>query len=370
MAPTPRRVSTSGCTARFHRCNEFLLALPDGLALVEEGVHALAEVLAHVAHQHEVVAFAVRHRGAQAQQRFLGRLQSERRVGGDFARELLGALQQRRLVGRELHHQSRGERLIGLDQPRAEHDLLDQRRPDEIDQPRITGERQTIAQGARDGKAELDGARGDAQVAARGDARAAAGAGAGDRGDRRGTSRSHRPIAAMSISSAKTPKNARPASSPLAQVTRAPAPPSELVKWRSPGPNATQSNSTASEVNISAASGSCSFAGSSASKPPNTNTSPAGMARNASGSAGFPAPKMPSAADALPTASSTTPTTSRLRAIFPCGDLIKPNDQADALGAGLGPRIQVVTFVVLDARCLARVLPGDEREEIRLPSAT
>src|SRR5258708_11942556 len=125
---------------------------------------------------------------------------------------------------------------------------------------------------------------------------------------RRRTSTSHRPIAAMSIRTAKMPKNARPASSPPDQVTRPPAPPTELVKWRSPGPNATQSNSSASEVTISAASGSCSFAGSSTSKPPKTNTSPAGMARNASGSAGFPALKMPSMASAMPIARTTTPT--------------------------------------------------------------
>ena len=62
----------------------------------------LAEILAHVAHQHEVVAFAVRDRRAQPQQRFLGRLQGERRVARDEARDLLGALHEHSLVVAQL----------------------------------------------------------------------------------------------------------------------------------------------------------------------------------------------------------------------------------------------------------------------------
>src|SRR6204780_59301 len=41
-------------------------------ALVEEGVHAFAEILAHVAHQHQVIALAFRDTRHQAAQRLLG----------------------------------------------------------------------------------------------------------------------------------------------------------------------------------------------------------------------------------------------------------------------------------------------------------
>src|SRR5919108_6484608 len=75
-----------------------LAAFPGRLALVQEGVHAFAEILAHVAREDEVVAFAVRDLRPQAEQRFLGRLQRERRHAGDEARELLAALHERRLV--------------------------------------------------------------------------------------------------------------------------------------------------------------------------------------------------------------------------------------------------------------------------------
>src|SRR6185437_17063017 len=62
---------------------QFLFSLPNGLALVEKRFHAFAEVLAHVAHEHEVVALAVANLRSQAQQGLLGRLQGERRVAGD-----------------------------------------------------------------------------------------------------------------------------------------------------------------------------------------------------------------------------------------------------------------------------------------------
>src|SRR5262249_38798786 len=81
-----------------HHFSIVLPALPNRLSLVQERLHPLAEVLAHVALQHEVVALAVLDLGAQAQQRLLGRLQRERRMACDDTGDLLGALQQRFLI--------------------------------------------------------------------------------------------------------------------------------------------------------------------------------------------------------------------------------------------------------------------------------
>src|SRR5579875_1125185 len=74
-------------------------SLPHGLALVEEGVHALAEVAAHIAHQDEVVGFRRHHAFLDAAHRLLGGAERERRVAGHQPREVLAACQQRRVVG-------------------------------------------------------------------------------------------------------------------------------------------------------------------------------------------------------------------------------------------------------------------------------
>src|SRR5262249_37615863 len=55
-----------------------LLALEVGRALVEESVHALAEVLAHVGLEYEVFAFIARQRTANAAHRFLGDFERNR----------------------------------------------------------------------------------------------------------------------------------------------------------------------------------------------------------------------------------------------------------------------------------------------------
>ena len=51
-----------------------LLALPVRRALVEEGVHALAEILAHIGAQDQILALVARQRAADAAHRLLGRL--------------------------------------------------------------------------------------------------------------------------------------------------------------------------------------------------------------------------------------------------------------------------------------------------------
>src|SRR5262249_41257914 len=75
-----------------------LLACPLRLALVQERVHAFAEIPAHVAHQDQILALFAREPRLQAPQRFLGGAQRERRVAGDQARELVGAALGRRAI--------------------------------------------------------------------------------------------------------------------------------------------------------------------------------------------------------------------------------------------------------------------------------
>ena len=66
-----------------------LPALPDRRALVEEGVHALAKILAHIGLQDQVLALFARQRAADAAHGFLGRLQRERRYASRLARRKL-----------------------------------------------------------------------------------------------------------------------------------------------------------------------------------------------------------------------------------------------------------------------------------------
>src|SRR3979411_1496058 len=66
-----------------------LFAGPSRLALVEKGVHALAEIPALVAHQNQVLVLA--NLWPHAMQRLLGGTQRQRRVARDKARQFVGA---------------------------------------------------------------------------------------------------------------------------------------------------------------------------------------------------------------------------------------------------------------------------------------
>src|SRR4051812_30023234 len=70
---------------------DVLLPAPHGRTLIQEGIHAFAEVLAGVAQQDQVLVLGAWPALAQATHRLLGRLQRQRRHSGDRAGELVGA---------------------------------------------------------------------------------------------------------------------------------------------------------------------------------------------------------------------------------------------------------------------------------------
>src|SRR6266550_2386519 len=61
---------------------EGLFALKARCTLVEEGVHALAEILAHIGAQDQVLALVARQRPPDAAHRLLGDFKGDRRVAG------------------------------------------------------------------------------------------------------------------------------------------------------------------------------------------------------------------------------------------------------------------------------------------------
>ena len=78
-------------------------------------------------------------------------------------------------VGRhDLVDEAGGERLVGGEQPRREDQLLQARRPEQVQVARVGLHRQAVAERARDRRAEARVRRRDAQVGAGGDAEAAA----------------------------------------------------------------------------------------------------------------------------------------------------------------------------------------------------
>ena len=79
-----------------------LLALPIGRPLVEEGVHPLAEILAQVSLEDQVLALVARQGTADASYRFLGDLEGDRCVAGDELCGLFGTALQYRDVGHDL----------------------------------------------------------------------------------------------------------------------------------------------------------------------------------------------------------------------------------------------------------------------------
>ena len=125
----PPAIQTSGLPIRN------LFALPVRRALVEEGIHALAEILAHIGAQDQVLALVARQRAADAAHRFLGDFQRDRRMAGNELRGFIGAALQRRDVGHHLVEQAERQRFRRFDQPRLEDQILGPRRPDQRDQP-------------------------------------------------------------------------------------------------------------------------------------------------------------------------------------------------------------------------------------------
>src|SRR6185295_20226871 len=64
-------------------CPARLLALPVRRALVEERVHSLAEILAHIGTQYQVPALLARQGATEAEHCFLGGFHRDRRMAGN-----------------------------------------------------------------------------------------------------------------------------------------------------------------------------------------------------------------------------------------------------------------------------------------------
>src|SRR5207245_10134706 len=79
-----------------------LFPLEAGAALVEEGVHALAEILAHIGLEDEVLPLLPRQRAADTAHRLLGGFERERRVRRNEPCRLVGAALPRLDVGPHL----------------------------------------------------------------------------------------------------------------------------------------------------------------------------------------------------------------------------------------------------------------------------
>src|SRR5262249_61718747 len=75
-----------------------LLSLPVWRAFIQESVHSLAEILAHIGFEDEVFPLVTRQGAADAAHRFLRGLKRERGMRGDQLRRLVGTALPRRHV--------------------------------------------------------------------------------------------------------------------------------------------------------------------------------------------------------------------------------------------------------------------------------
>src|SRR5689334_9570873 len=107
-----------------------LFALEIGAALVEESVHAFAEVLAHIGLEDQILALIPRQRAADAAHRLLGGLQRQRSVRSHKLGGLVGAALQRLDIRHHLVEQPERQRLRRLDEPRLEDQVLGAGRSD------------------------------------------------------------------------------------------------------------------------------------------------------------------------------------------------------------------------------------------------
>src|SRR5689334_13312768 len=79
-----------------------LLPLPVRLALVEEGIHALAKILAHIGLEDEILPLVPRQRLAQATDSFLGDFEGDWRMACHQLRQFQRAALQRLHIGHDL----------------------------------------------------------------------------------------------------------------------------------------------------------------------------------------------------------------------------------------------------------------------------
>src|SRR5216683_2559432 len=152
-----------------------LFALPVRRALVEEGIHSLAEILAHIGAKDQILALVARQRPPDPADRLLGDLKGDRRMAGNQLRGLIGTALQRLDIRYHFVQQTECQRLGGFDQPGLENQILGPRRTDQRNQPADIGHRQAIAERPGDRKADPGRRRTDPDIATGGDPRAGAG---------------------------------------------------------------------------------------------------------------------------------------------------------------------------------------------------
>src|SRR5262245_12575180 len=162
-----------------------LLAAPLRRALAEKRIEPFAEIRAGVGHQDQVLALISRQPLLQASDRLLGRVERQWRVAGDEFRYFVGARVERGEILDDFGEEADGGGFRGFHEPCGEDQILDARRADQRGEAADIGHRQAVAQRAGDGKSHPRGFGADPKVAAHGNCRAAAGAGAGDRRDGR-----------------------------------------------------------------------------------------------------------------------------------------------------------------------------------------
>src|SRR5712664_2916071 len=160
-----------------------LVASPLRLALIEEGIHAFTEIPALIAHQDQVLVLASLR--LHAMQSLLGGTQRQRCIARDKPRLFIGPSFEGGEILHDFVKQTDAEGFLGFDQARGKNDLLEPRCPDQGRESADIGRRQAVAECARDRKSEFRGPGSNAEVTARGDPGAAAGANAVDRRNRR-----------------------------------------------------------------------------------------------------------------------------------------------------------------------------------------
>src|SRR5262245_13648313 len=161
-----------------------LFARPLGLALVEEGIQSFTEVSAHVAHEDKVFALLAREPALQPRERLFRGVERQRRVAGNQRRKLVDPPLQGGKVIHDFVENANACRLLGADEPCGEYEILHARGSDQRRKPAEARHGKAVAERAGDRKSHSRRLGPDAHIAASGDPSTAAGAGAGDRGDR------------------------------------------------------------------------------------------------------------------------------------------------------------------------------------------
>src|SRR5689334_15017158 len=123
------------------------MTFPVRLSLLEEGVDALLEIVAHVAREQQVVGLPEARRIDDAGKRELGGANGQRRMAGD----LLGDLECPLLYPirlDDLVEDTQRLALVGADQSGGEDQLLGSRRPDQAYQAVVVLRRKGVAERA------------------------------------------------------------------------------------------------------------------------------------------------------------------------------------------------------------------------------